>query len=153
MIKSDRQQVFISYSGHNAFEASLLQFAFETLLSKERVIAWTFQRDQGHSEKDIARSLKERIRESVATILLVSPVTIDRGATQWMELAYCDAFDVPVHVLLHHLTYKELVSGEKSVPPLLSAGQCNSALDWKAVLEKLRDSMTDRLSGGAGYGE
>jgi TIR domain len=101
-------QVFISYSGHDAFEASLLQYALETLLTPEGVVAWAFQRDQARNEKEIAHGLKQRVRESTATIFLVSPTTLDSGATQWMELAYSDAFDVATFVLLHHLDYQEL---------------------------------------------
>lgn len=134
-------QVFISYSGHDSFEASLLQYAFETLLNREGVVAWTFQRDQIRSEKEIANSLKQRVRESAATIFLVSPATLDGGATQWMELAYSDAFDVPTFVLLHHLGYGELKAKERGVPPLLLSSQCNSALDWKRIVEDIRNLL------------
>jgi len=77
----ERPQVFISYSGHDAFEASLLQYALETLLASDAVVAWTFQRDQTRSEKEIAQSLKKRVSESIATIFLVSPTTLGGGAT------------------------------------------------------------------------
>jgi len=80
-------QIFISYSGHDAFEASLLQYALENMLSDEGAVAWTFKRDQSRSEKEIAQSLKTRVRESIATVFLVSPTTLEFGATQWMELA------------------------------------------------------------------
>jgi hypothetical protein len=53
------KQVFISYSGRDEFEASLFQFALEKMLEAEGVIAWTFQRDQTLSEKDVAFSLKK----------------------------------------------------------------------------------------------
>jgi len=102
------KQVFISYSGRDEFEASLLQYALERILENEGVVAWTFQRDQGRSERDIAQSLKHRVQESVASIFLVSPDTLDSGASQWMELAYADAFDVKTFILLHHLTFDEL---------------------------------------------
>ena len=69
------------------------------MLQEENVVAWTFQRDQSRSEKEIAQSLKERVKESVASIFLVSPDTLDSGATQWMELAYADAFDEVVCVV------------------------------------------------------
>ncbi|OQW34256.1 MAG: hypothetical protein A4E19_02000 [Nitrospira sp. SG-bin1] len=134
-------QVFISYSGHDSFETSLLQYAIETLLNREGVVAWTFQRDQVRSEKEIANSLKQRVRESVATIFLVSPTTLDGGATQWMELAYSDAFDVPTFVLLHHLEYEELKAKERGVPPLLLSSQCNSAHDWKRIVEDIRNLL------------
>ena len=69
-------RVFISYSGHDQFEASLLQFALETLLSDKNLIAWTYQRDQRRSEREIAQSLKDQVRESCATVFLVSPIVI-----------------------------------------------------------------------------
>lgn len=117
----------------------MLQYVLETLLNPEGVVAWTFQRDQARSEREIANSLKQRVRESVATIFLVSPATLDGGATQWMELAYSDAFDVPTFVLLHHLEYAELKAKERGVPPLLLSSQCNSALEWRRVVEDIRN--------------
>jgi hypothetical protein len=104
----EKHQVFISYSGRDAFEASLLQYALESMLDKEGVKAWAFQRDQARAEKEIARSLKDRVRESFASIFLVSPDTLESGATQWMELAYADAFNVTTFVLLHHLDFGDL---------------------------------------------
>lgn len=129
-----RAQVFISYSGHDAFEASLLQYAIESLLAAEKVAAWTYQRDQERSEKDIAAALKQRVRESIATVFLVSPATLEGGASQWMELAYADAFEVKTFILLHHLEYKELQTRERGVPPLLIASQCNAALEWRNII-------------------
>lgn len=134
-------QVFISYSGEDSFEAGLLQYAFETLLKREQVVAWTFERDQPRSEKEIANSLKQQVRESVATIFLVSRATIDGGAAQWMELAYSDAFDVPTYVLLHHLDYGELKANEHGVPPLLLSSQCNSAHEWQTIVEEIRELL------------
>jgi TIR domain len=132
------KQVFISYSGRDEFEASLLQFALEQMLEEQRVQAWTFQRDQTRSEKEIALSLKQRVRESVASIFLVSPDTLNTGATQWMELAYADAFDVKTFILLHHLDYGDLKQRASGVPPLLLSSQCNSAMQWKDVIEDIR---------------
>lgn len=134
----NKAQVFISYSGHDAFEASLLQFAIETMLAPEQVTAWTFQRDQQRSEKEIAAALKKSVQESVATVFIVSPSTIDGGAAQWMELAYSDAFNVKTFVLLHHLDYSELKSKDRGVPPLLLVSQCNDAQQWKAIVEDIR---------------
>lgn len=54
-------QVLISYAGHDAFPASLLQYAIETLLAGEGVVAWTFQRDQAGDEREIAQSLKQQV--------------------------------------------------------------------------------------------
>ena len=133
-------KIFISYSGHDAFEASLLQFAFESLLGPS-VVAWTYQRDQGKSEKDIAQSIKARIKESIATLFLVSPSTIDGGAAQWMELAYSDAFDVQTYVLLHHLTYQELKNQTHGVPPLLLSSQCNDAINWKEIVSEVSEKL------------
>ena len=65
-----KHQVFISYAGRDAFEASLLRYAIESMLRSEGVEAGTFQRDQARSEKEVARSLKDRVREC-ASIFLV----------------------------------------------------------------------------------
>lgn len=137
----ENRQVFISYSGHDAFEASLLQFALDTLLADDGVTTWTFQRDQDRSERDIARSLKERVKQSIATIFLVSPITLKSGATQWMELAYSDAFNVATFVLLHHLDYNELKRNERGVPPLLLSSQCNSALAWREIVNDIKELL------------
>jgi hypothetical protein len=133
-----KKQLFISYSGYDAFEASLLQYAFETFLSSLDVVVWTFHRDQARSETQIAQSLKQHVRESAAMIFLVSPTTLDSGASQWMELAYADAFEIPTFILLHHLDYDDLKREERGVPPLLLSSQCNAAMDWKRILEDVR---------------
>lgn len=130
-------QIFISYAGHDAFPASLLQFAVETLLTGEGVVAWTFQRDQARNEREIAQTLKQQVRVSMATIFLLSPTTLDHGPTQWMELAYADAFDVPTYILLYHIDYQELKQHE-SVPPLVLSSQCNPATEWRAIVEDIR---------------
>ena len=137
------KQIFISYSGRDEFEASLLQFALERLLKNEDVVAWTFQRDQVRSEKEIAVSLKERVRESAASIFLVSPDTLESGASQWMELAYADAFGVTTFVLLHHLRFQDLKQRASGVPPLLLSSQCNSAMEWKNVVEDIRKLLKE----------
>jgi hypothetical protein len=142
------KQVFISYSGRDDFQASLLQYAIEQMLREEGVEAWTFQRDQGRSEKQIAESLKNRVKESVASIFLVSPDTLDSGATQWMELAYADAFEVKSFVLLHRLTFSDLKQRTTGVPPLLLSSQCNSAMDWKNVIEDIRKLVKEQLRNG-----
>lgn len=131
-------QIFISYAGHDAFAASLLQYAVETMLRQEGVVAWTFQRDQVRSEKEIAQSLKEQVRKSAVTIFLLSPTTLEDGSTQWMELAYADAFEVPTFILLHHIDYQELRRREGGVPPLLLSSQCNPALEWRRILDDVR---------------
>jgi len=139
-----RPQVFISYSGYDAFEASLFQYAVETLLSSEGVSAWTFQRDQGRSEKQIATSLKKKVKQSIATIFLVSPSTLDSGATQWMELAYSDAFNIETFVLLHHLDYQDLKTREKGVHPLLLSSQCTPAIEWRRIAGDIKRLINKR---------
>ena len=135
--------VFISYSGKDEFEASLLQYALEKLLEDEGIVAWTFQRDQARSEKEIARSLKDRVRESSPSIFLVSPDTLESGASQWMELAYADAFDVTTFVLLHRLKFLDLKQKSTGVPPLLLSSQCNAAIEWKSVVEDIRELLKE----------
>ena len=133
-----QNRMFLSYSGEEDFEANLLKFALEVLMKNVRLKVWTYRKDQNRDERDVAGSLKKRIRESIATLFLVSPSTINDGATQWMELAYSDAFAVPTFVLLHHLTYEELKAKERSVPPLLLAGQCTEAVNWKSIESRVR---------------
>lgn len=139
-------QVFVSYSGHDAFEAELLQYAIESMLAAQKVSAWTYRRDQARSEKEVAAALKVSVRRSVAAVFLISPSTLDGGAAQWMELAYADAFDVTTFVLLHHLDFQQLKSRDSGVPPLLLASQCNSALQWKSVVEDLRRLVIERTT-------
>lgn len=136
---SETAQVFLSYSSEDAFEAGLLQFALETLLADRKVKVWGYQRDQALNQQGIADSLKARIRESRAGLMLVSPETLRFGATQWMELAYLDAFDVPRFILLHRVAFADLKAHKKGVPPLLLESQCNPATEWKAVAGALRE--------------
>ena len=138
-----KKQVFISYSGRDEFEASLLQFALEKILEAEDIVAWTFQRDQARSEREIALSLKERVRESTASIFLISPDTLESGASQWMELAYADAFDVKSFILLNHLKFQDLKERGAGVPPLLLSSQCNPAMEWKNVAEDIRKLLKE----------
>lgn len=130
--------IFLSYSGEDAFEANLLQFAFEELMKDKEIKLWTYQRDQNKAERDVSKSLKERVRESRAVIFLLSPSTLNNGATQWMELAYSDAFEIPTFILLHRLTYQELKNRERGVPPLLLKSQCNQAIAWRSIERELR---------------
>lgn len=111
------------------------------MLQAEHVEAWTYQRDQKRSEQEVARAIKRQIRNSIAVVLLVSPSTISAGATQWMELAYADAFDVVTFVLLHHLDFKDLKAQEEGVPPLLLASQCTPAIEWPIVIDDLRSLL------------
>ncbi len=143
---TDNHLIFLSYSGDNSFEASLLQYALESLLNDLNIQVWTYERDQRKDQKRIAQSLKARVRESIATVFLVSPSTIDTGAAQWMELAYSDAFDVPTFVLLHQLSFQDLKNKEKGVPPLLLESQCNRAIDWKEIVSALRSRIEQSSS-------
>ena len=132
-------RVFLSYSSEDGFEASLLQFAVETLLSDRNVKVWTFQRDQARDQKGVAGSLKTHIRQSRAGVVLISPATLRFGAAQWMELAYLDAFEIPIFILLHRVSFHELKAQKKGVPPLLPESQCNPASEWENVVAALRN--------------
>jgi hypothetical protein len=79
-------------------------------------------------------------RQSRALIFLVSPKTLAFSPTQFMELAYADAFDIPIFVLLSHLTYAELLEG--SAPPLLLQSQCNDAARWRDIVGQIRLRLT-----------
>lgn len=137
--KINKNQVFISYSGDDEFEADLLKFALETSLQNKNVVAWIFQKDQKKSEKEIAQSLKARVKESIATIFLVSPTT---GPAQWTELAYADAFNIETFILLHHLSYNELKNKGINAPPLLLSSHCNDAVEWKNIVTDIGKLIT-----------
>ncbi len=129
--------IFLSYSSEHAFEAELLQFAYEALLQDLDARVWTYQRDQARDEKAIARSLKAQVKQSKAVVFLVTPNTLNKGATQWMELAYADAFDIPTFILMHQIKYDELKS--RNAPPLLLSGQCNDSDQWRRLAEDIRN--------------
>jgi hypothetical protein len=61
-----------------------------------------------------------------------------------MELAYADAFEVPIFVLLHQMTFKVLKAEEKGVPPLLIETQCNPSPEWKVVVAEIRRELKRR---------
>jgi len=134
-------QIFLSYSGEDSFVASLLQFAGENILSSYKVNVWSYQRDQVTNERSIGKSLKHRVQESRATIFIVSPSTLNSGAAQWMELAYSDAFEVPTFVILSRITFLELKSQEKGVPPLLLEGQCSASSNWRQVVADTQEHL------------
>lgn len=140
-----KHQIFISYSGHDSFEATLLQYVIENTF-KGKAVAWTYQRDQKRSEKEIAKSIRDKVRSSAATIFIVSPTTIQSGASQWMELAYSDAYEIPTYILLHHLDFQELKRKEKGIPPLLLSCQCNPAKEWKSVINELKKYLKRKKS-------
>ena len=131
-------QIFLSYAGEDAFEAILLKDAIEALLKDVGVRVWAFGRDQAKDQRSIGTSLKEQVRGSVAVIILLSRFTLESGATQWMELAYADAFGIPAFILLHHLTFDELKRSERGAPPLVLEGQCTIALEWRSLENGLR---------------
>jgi hypothetical protein len=136
--------VFLSHAGEDGFEAGLFQYAIEQMLADTNVTVWTYERDQRLDERSIGKSLKDRVRESKATVFLVSPSTLNAEAAQWMELAYADAYNVPTFIILHRLTFAELKSRERGVPPLLLESQCNAAAEWKSIIESLRLLLTQR---------
>ncbi len=135
------KQVFLSYSSSDSCEASLLQFAYEQLLGQTKV--WTYQRDQSLSARSIGASIKDQMKASTAAVFLASPSTLKAGATQWMELAYADAFDVPSYVLLHHVTYQELRSQEHGTPPLMIEGNCSPSIAWREVGDVLAGTLAE----------
>lgn len=135
------REIFLSYAGKDSFEAGLLQFALERLLEDLGVVVWTYERDQDKGERRIAHSLKARVQQASASIFLASPATFASGAAQWMELAYADAFDVPIYVLLHRMSFAELKAKEEGVPPLLLEGQCNPSSQWKDVIAAIRAQL------------
>lgn len=141
-----RPQIFLSYAGKNAFEANLLQSVLENLFSDLSLVVWSYKRDQLGNERDIASSLKTRVKESSAVIFLISPFTLENGANQWVELGYADAYDIPTFVLLHHMTFEELKKHERNVPPLLLAGECTLAVDWRKLEDELRQCCSNERS-------
>ncbi len=138
------RQVFVSYSGRDEFEASLLQYAIESLLKEAGIVAWTYQRDQDRAEREVALGLKDAVRSSLAVIFLLSPHTVDGGAAQWMEFAYADAFGIRTFILLHRLEYQDLRARTSGIPPLLLASQCNSALEWRGVVSDIQTMIDER---------
>ena len=135
--------IFLSYSSEHTFEAELLQFAYETMLQDLDAKVWTYQRDQARDEKAVSQSLKEQVFCSKVVVFLVTPSTLDKGATQWMELAYADAFGKPTFILMHQIKYDELQS--RNAPPLLLSGQCNDSGQWRKLAEDIRNPLHPNL--------
>ena len=149
MSSAGQARIFLSHAGEDAFEASLLRFAVEHILAHLGASVWTYRRDQSRDERSVAGSLKDRVRESAAFIFLLSPSTLETSNAQWMELAYADAFDKPVFILLHHIAFADLAARSQGVPLLVPASQCSSAaLDWRAVV----DAVGSRLNPGTDAG-
>lgn len=141
-------EIFLSHSHNDSFEASLLQFAVERLLASLNVRVWRYERDQAKSERQIAKSLKLRVQQSAAVIFLASPSTFNSGATQWMELAYADAFDKPIYVILHRMKFEDLKAMEGGVPPLLIEGQCSLSSEWESVIADIQRTIQPPESTG-----
>jgi hypothetical protein len=141
-------QIFLSYSGDDSCEASLLVYAIETLLAKAHVHVWTYQRDQPSDTRSVATSLKEQVRRSKAMVFFASPSTLKLGAAQWMELAYADAANVPTFVLLHRLTYAKLKMKERGARPFITEGHCTPSVAWRTVIEELGSRLAGRSRGG-----
>lgn len=133
-------QVFLSHADEDAFEAGLLQIQLETSLSDLGVRVWSYKRDQQGDERNIGSSIRERVCESAAVVMLVSQYTIESGAAQWMELAYADAFNIPTFILMHHITFDDL-KRSSGVPPLILQGQATAAVNWRSVETELRDKL------------
>jgi len=149
MSAAGRARVFLSHASDDAFEASLLQFAVEHILAHLGISVWAYRRDQPRDERDIAGSLKAQVRQSDAVIFLLSPSSLDMSLTQWMELAYADAFDKPVFILLHRVKFAELAARSQDVPPLVLASQCNdAALDWQAVIDAVGRRLKPDVDAG-----
>lgn len=134
-------QVFLSHSEADRFEAELFQASLEIVFDDLGVEVWAYKRDQARDETNIGASLRNAIRASSALIFLLSPAT---GATQWMELAYADAYSVPTFILLHRTTFAQLRSAERGMPPLVGSSQCTPAVEWKTILEDLRGCCSAR---------
>ncbi|HUN42737.1 MAG TPA: hypothetical protein VMU81_20790 [Acetobacteraceae bacterium] len=82
MSAAEKGRIFLSHAGEDAFEASLLQFVVEHILSHLGATVWSYRRDQPRDERDVAGSLKARVRQSDAVIFLLSPSTPETSGTQ-----------------------------------------------------------------------
>lgn len=149
---NQQPQIFLSHASEDVFEATLLQSAIEKLLDDLKVAVWTYGRDQAPDERSIGASLRDRIKQCSAAIILISQFTLESGATQWMELAYADAFGIPTFILLHHLTFEDLKRADRGIPPLVLEGQCTPASEWKLLENGLRHCFTDVDTSGRGKG-
>ena len=143
---STKPQIFLSHASANAFEAELLQAALEMLLQDLGVSVWAYRRDQAGNQRNVGESLKDKVRESAALIILLSPETLSSGGTQWMELAYADAYEVPTFILLHRLTFESLLRQETGVPPLVLSSHCTLAIEWKKIGPQLNECCERHMS-------
>lgn len=145
-------QIFLSHSGDDSCEASLLAYAIESLLAARRVKVWTYQRDQQGETRSVATSLKDQVRRSRAMVFLASPSTVKAGAAQWMELAYADAADLPTFVLLHRITYAKLRMKERGGPPFITEGHCTASVAWRTIVDELARHLSQRRTRGSASG-
>jgi hypothetical protein len=97
-----------------------------------------FERDQARDERSVYTSLRYRVRESAAVVILLSQSTLDMGIVQWTELAYAEAFEVPIFILLHHVNFEQLKSARRGVPPMVLFSQCTPASSWRLLDNDLR---------------
>lgn len=145
--------IFLSHASEQSFEAELLQFAYESLLGDVNAKIWTYKRDQARDEKAVAQQLKTQVKKAKALVFLVSTSTLEKGAAQWMELAYADAYNVPTFVLLQQLAYSDLKARDKGVPPLLLSAECNSADRWREIVTDLRECCSGSYRAQADRGK
>lgn len=135
-------QVFLSYSSEDIFEADLLQYVAENMLADLKVTLWAYHRDQARDQRSIAGGVRDMVRRSAAMIFLASRSTLDVGSTQWMELAYADAFGLPIFIILHRTTVPEIRTRLEHVPPLMLEANCNPSHEWRQVVSAVRSRLT-----------
>ena len=142
-----RLEIFLSPIQEKIGSRQAAQFAIEILKDLE-VCVWTYERDQ---EKSQTANRKEsqgaRAWITAAVIFLASPSTLAPVA-QWMELAYADAFDVPIFVLLHQMTFKTLKAMEEGVA-FAPRGAVSLAAEWQTVVAAIRDRLDSQMKSGA----
>src|SRR5689334_15152502 len=109
-------QVFLSHAAEDSFEAGLLQRVLEIEMP---VKVWAYGRDQERGNGTVAANMRKAIDDARAAIFLVSPSTLDSGLTQCYELGCFDTTGIPCFVLLHHMTYHEMLASGRTPPPLI----------------------------------
>ena len=105
-----RRQVFISYSGRNAVEASLLQYALEGLLIDEEVVAWSYERDTSEDiiivdpqhKLKAGSNIRKVIRDAISSASKVVIIASDNSSgSQWVnyEAGMAVALEKPIVVM------------------------------------------------------
>ena len=130
-----RPMLVLSHAEEDLFEATLLQVVLEQSLADVGASVWAYGRDQAPQQKNVAASLPKIIGEAAALVFLLSP---DSSPTQWMELAYADAFEIPTFILVHRTTFAKLAAAKRGMPPFVVTGQSIRAVEWKRIVEPLR---------------